>query len=189
MRSEIGDMLILVRPYKEGRKPPITKSDLRRLSSYADTNGAKSTRRVAASKVGVVREAEKVRPLGLPGGLGDIPPKSSLPPLYAGAFSASKPSSRRVASGVLRRPPRTSTFGAPKARLRDRPGGPFYHSKTYFFQLFRFGAKMGPDPKKVGVSSFLPPVSDQGDLRKWTPGPFREGSKTGPFPSPSKGRL
>ena len=182
-------MLILVRPYKEGRKPPITKSDLRRLSSYADRIGAKSTRRVAASKVGVVREAETVRRLGTFAPMVVTPQKSSLPPVWVSASSASKPSSRRVASGVLRRPPRTSTFGPPKVRLRGASGGPFYHSKTYFFQLLPFWTKMGPEPKKVGVSSFLPPVSDQEDPRKGPPGPFGEGSKTGPFSSPSEGRL
>ena len=47
---------------------------------------------------------------------------------------------------MLRRATVTSTFGAPKVRLRARPGGPFYHSKTYFFQLWPVRAKTGPEP-------------------------------------------
>ena len=60
-------------------------------------------------------------------------------------------------------------------------GGALWHSKMHFLGLWPFGPKMSPEPKKVGLLSFLPPGSAQDDPPKRAPGPLRRVAKSVTF--------
>ena len=63
-------------------------------------------------------------------------------------------------------------------------GGALGRSKMHFFGLWPFGPKMGPEPKKVGLLSFLPYDSAQDDPPNRAPGPLRRGVKSVTFFGP-----
>ena len=41
-------------------------------------------------------------------------------------------------------------------------GGALWHSKMHFWGLWPFGPKLSPEPKQVGLLSFLPPETGPG---------------------------